>query len=124
MEIGCYEVWLTPDGARDPLLRGFPPRFQVFHWHGDTFDVPEGASLLVAGEACSNQLFRKGTTVAVLFHLEVPPSDVALWADQYSHELDSVSKEKQMIVEECRSCATQMRRLSDLLLGNFFALTG
>ncbi len=71
MEIGVYKVRLTEAGRKDSLLKGFPPHFPVFHWHGDTFGIPEHADLLVEGQDCPNQMFRRGKVVGVQFHLEV-----------------------------------------------------
>lgn len=122
MEIGCYEVRLTPEGQRDPLLRGFPPRFPVFQWHGDTFNVPQGGSLLAEGGTCRNQLFRLGKVVAVQFHLEVTAETAAVWADRYADELQLVDKDASMVVEAWRRHEGQASRLCDLLLENFFAL--
>lgn len=122
MEIGCHEVRLTARGESDPLLRGFPPRFPVFQWHADTFDIPQGASLLAEGNLCKNQLFRRGTVVGVQFHVEVTADTVALWADEYADELKLVKKDSRTIVEECRNHESQMCRLCNLLLDNFFAL--
>ena len=53
-EIGGYEIELTAASKTDPVLKGFPERFPVFQWHGDTFDIPEGASLLATGQPCRN----------------------------------------------------------------------
>jgi GMP synthase-like glutamine amidotransferase len=41
MEIGGYEVKLTTFGKKNRFFKGFPNRFPVFHWHGDTFDLPK-----------------------------------------------------------------------------------
>lgn len=79
-EIGILEVELTPEGARDPLFAGFPRRHRVFQWHGDTFDLPEGALWLARSEVCPHQAFRHGERAYGLqYHVEVTPEMVAEW---------------------------------------------
>jgi len=49
----------------------FPRKFMAFHWHGDTFDIPDGAMRLVSSEATENQAFLcKNNVLALQFHLE------------------------------------------------------
>ena len=70
-EIGWFPVTLTPEGEKSALLDGWPNTFEAFHWHGDTFDLPEGAKKLAESEACANQAFSYGDrTVALQFHVE------------------------------------------------------
>jgi GMP synthase-like glutamine amidotransferase len=122
MEIGGYQVHLTPAGRKDPLLDGFPSRFPVFHWHGDTFEVPDGAGLLVEGELCQNQMFRRGNVVGVQFHLEVMSEDVPAWADAYADELAQVGKSKEQVVAECREQQPKMEVLATRLLDNYLEI--
>jgi GMP synthase-like glutamine amidotransferase len=118
LEIGGYEVRRVAD---DPCLRGFPPSFPVFQWHGETFGVPKGATLLVEGDDCRNQAFRKGSALGLQFHLEVTHEDAAAWADAYAEELARVGKAKEQVVAECRSREPAMRALLWRLLDNFTA---
>lgn len=119
-EIGGYEVRLTSAGQSDPLLDGFPLSFPVFHWHGDTFEIPVGAQLLVEGDDCRNQVFRCGNVVGVQFHLEVTSNDASVWADEYAAELAELGKTKAQVVTECREREREMRPLAYRLLHNFF----
>ena len=63
---------LDPD---DPILGALAPSTTVLHWHGDVFDLPEGAELLARSERTEVQAFRHGNAWGVLFH---PESDFAL----------------------------------------------
>ena len=79
-EIGWYEIELLGEGFRDPLLAGSRPHETVFHWHGDTFDLPDGAVLLARGETCRHQAFRYGPSAYGLqFHPEMTAQMVDLW---------------------------------------------
>jgi GMP synthase-like glutamine amidotransferase len=79
-EIGWFDIALTAAGQRDRLFSGFGERESVFHWHGETFDLPHGAELLASSERCRNQAFRLGSSVyALQFHLEVTPEMIAEW---------------------------------------------
>jgi GMP synthase-like glutamine amidotransferase len=76
-EIGWYPVYWT-DAARP--LSGSDI---VFHWHGETFDLPPGAELLASSDACRNQAYRVGRNILGLqFHLEVTPEMIADWLAQ------------------------------------------
>jgi GMP synthase (glutamine-hydrolysing) len=72
-EIGFAPVAVSdPD---DPLLGGLAPSSEVLHWHGDVFELPDGARLLASSERTECQAFRTGNAWGVLFH---PEADFAL----------------------------------------------
>ncbi|HWA52707.1 MAG TPA: type 1 glutamine amidotransferase [Solirubrobacterales bacterium] len=59
----------------DPVLGGLAPSTTVLHWHGDVFDLPDGAQHLARSAKTEVQAFRHGNAWGVLFH---PESDFAL----------------------------------------------
>ena len=68
-EIGFSALTLTEMGGRSPLshLKNVP----VLHWHGEAFDIPDGADILAGTEACRTQAFAMGPTILGLqFHPE------------------------------------------------------
>ena len=84
-EIGWFPVTLTEESGESPVFRTLPTNFIAFHWHGDTFDIPEGARLLAKSEGCINQAFEyKGHVFGLQFHLESTPGNA------------------QMLIENCR----------------------
>lgn len=70
--VGCVPLEITEDGKRDPLLQGFPDQITVLLGHKEACDnLPEGATLLMTGDACPIQMFRVGENVyATQFHPE------------------------------------------------------
>ena len=63
-EIGWFDIHLTDEGRRDPLLRQLAPAERVFHWHGDTFDLPPEAFCLAYSAAHrSHQAYRIGSAI-------------------------------------------------------------
>jgi GMP synthase (glutamine-hydrolysing) len=80
-EVGVLPVTLTGDGRSDPVFTGLPPEFLTLQWHGDTFDLPDGATLLASSPAYPNQAFRVGQTAyGVQFHVEVTEQTAREWA--------------------------------------------
>lgn len=70
-EIGWFDVTRAPGAELHPLGKHWPDRVELFHWHGDTFELPEGAVLLASSAACPNQAFAWGDRVLALqFHCE------------------------------------------------------
>lgn len=76
-EIGFAEIEVSdPD---DPVLGGLAPRTEALHWHGDVFDLPDGARHLASSELTENQAFRVGNAWGVLFHAEGDLALVEAW---------------------------------------------
>lgn len=74
-EIGWFAV--TGIARPEEESFSFPPAALVFHWHGETFDLPAGAVHLARSAACENQAFQLGRSVIGLqFHLETTPASV------------------------------------------------
>lgn len=76
-EIGWHPVEVTEN---ETTTIGLPRNFMAFHWHGDTFDLPEGAVRLFRSQRYDNQGFRWGdNTLAIQFHFEVSPEMIDDW---------------------------------------------
>jgi GMP synthase-like glutamine amidotransferase len=79
-EIGWYPVHWTPAGREELGLSA--PEI-IFHWHGETFDLPPGGELLAYSDLCRHQAYRIGKNIFGLqFHLEVTPEMIADWLTQ------------------------------------------
>jgi GMP synthase (glutamine-hydrolysing) len=80
-EVGVLAVELTAAGLDDPVLGVLPAAIDTLQWHGDTFDLPEGAVLLASSPAYPHQAFRVGRAAyAVQFHVEVTEAMGEEWA--------------------------------------------
>ncbi|HEU4403103.1 MAG TPA: gamma-glutamyl-gamma-aminobutyrate hydrolase family protein [Candidatus Polarisedimenticolia bacterium] len=88
-EIGWYPITLSPQGRDDALLQSLPARPVVFHWHGDTFDLPSGATLLASSGRYAHQAFRIGARAwGLQFHVEVTPEMVGRFIEAGVAESD------------------------------------
>ncbi len=77
-EIGWFDVELTASAQSGKLFFGIGRSLRPFHWHGDTFDLPDSAIHLASSAGCRNQAFIFGSKVLGLqFHLE-PTRDLLL----------------------------------------------
>ncbi len=88
-EVGWYTVSLTDNAWKDRLFRGLPRELTVFQWHGDTFGLPKGATLLASGSVCPNQAFRVSEfAYGLQFHPEVTPDLVDGWMREAGDGVD------------------------------------
>jgi GMP synthase (glutamine-hydrolysing) len=79
-EIGWGRIALAEAGRASCLAPLGAPEARVLHWHGDTFDLPQGATLLASTAACRNQAFAWGDcALALQFHLEVETANLERW---------------------------------------------
>lgn len=87
-EIGWFPVHLTLEAERSRLFAGLPARMTVLHWHGETFDLPQGAVLLAESKLCRNQAFElDGRVLGLQFHLEVQPQGLERLIENSAAEL-------------------------------------
>jgi GMP synthase (glutamine-hydrolysing) len=85
-ELGWDEMSLTPEGKASPL--GEIDGVRVLNWHGDTFDLPFGATRLASTAITPNQAFTYGPKVLALqFHVELPERDLEKWLIGHTIEL-------------------------------------
>ncbi|MEJ8303917.1 type 1 glutamine amidotransferase [Saccharibacillus sacchari] len=86
-----------------PALDVLPESFRSLQWHGDTFDLPPGATLLAGSDYCSNQAYAWGDHVlAVQFHLETSSPCINTMLDVWENDLKSDSPSVQRSEEIAR----------------------
>jgi len=93
------EIGWKPIYPQDDLELLYRDAINVFHWHGDTFELPRGAVRMASSAMYKNQAFRLGNlAVGLQFHLEVEPQGIERWIEEYKEELqqEGISKEEVM----------------------------
>ena len=108
-EIGWYDIELSEEAATDPLMLKLATHpksgdlsksFRVFHWHGETFDIPEGAVRLAGSKLFRNQAFRYGNRAyAFQFHIEVEKEMVYDWLKGEDIDLEKIKAETEGLYE-------------------------
>lgn len=117
-EIGWFPVELTDNAVHSPVLKTFPKRQNVLHWHGDTFDIPPDAIHLMKSEVCENQAFLYNNRVLGLqFHLEATINTLRAMTDNCGDELVSGEfvQTGAEILDGEKFCAANNALLSQLL---------
>lgn len=121
-EIGYAPVALSPNVKAAILapLVGLP----VLHWHGDTFDLPEGATRLASTAAYANQAFMLGAAFGLQFHPEVPTAEIELWLVGHAGELAAEGIEPAVIRRDAAEHGAALAAAGQTVLRNWLASLG
>jgi len=101
-EIGWLPVSRITNPASTDWLAELPDEFIAFHWHGETFSIPNGASPILQSQHCPHQGFVMGNTLALQCHVEMTEDMVQEWAQLYAHEIGETSATVQNAAEMTR----------------------
>lgn len=88
-EIGWGQVEVTAPAAAHWL--GDIEGFEAFHWHGETFSLPPGATRILRSAHCENQAFVLGPHLGMQCHVEMTEAMIRLWCRQWADECASPS---------------------------------
>jgi len=122
-EIGWFSVQRV---GSHPFFDGLPDSFAAFHWHGETFDLPRGATLLAKSKITKAQAFAVGQRVLGLqFHMEATEESVRALLKCAAHEIrhGTFEQEPGTILAGLNQCAS-LRPLLDTTLGRLTGCTG
>lgn len=87
-EIGWLPINLTEEAQQSVIFKDFPEHPIVFHWHGDTFDLPQNAQRIASSSGCTNQAFvYNHCVVGLQFHLESTEENIELLLKNCSNEM-------------------------------------
>ena len=125
-EIGWLDVKLTKNSKNNFLFASFPKKMKVFQWHGDTFEIPDGAIHLAESEACTNQAFiYNDKIIALQFHFEVTESSLRemvvegkseLIPDEYVQTVEEILKQKHLIHTNNKMMDMLLNKIEDKFL--------
>ena len=114
-EIGWGEVTVADsDTAR--AWFGEAQNFQAFHWHGETFTLPQGAVHLLSSAYCTNQAWAIGKHLALQCHVEMTAEMIAKWCEVGTEEIAaaSASPAVQTTGEMQRQMAVELPHLQEV----------
>jgi GMP synthase-like glutamine amidotransferase len=119
-EIGWLPVQKIANPHADDWLNGLNEKNTLFHWHGETFSIPEGATPILKSQHCAHQGFVIGNTLALQCHIEMTADMVREWANLYQDELTTPAETVQSLegivsnldkrIEELQSVANALYR--------------
>jgi GMP synthase (glutamine-hydrolysing) len=118
-EIGWHDIELQEEGVRDSLMRklavhpragDFWKKFKVFHWHGETFDLPSGAVWLAKSQLYPHQAFRYGSAYAFQFHIEVRKEMVYEWLKDEDVDMTKVAGDTEAFYDDYHNRAVNFYR--------------
>lgn len=122
-ELGWHPVGLSPEGKKDPLTRGAPETFGAFHWHGDVFDLPEGAVALASSEMTPIQAFRHGENAyGFLFHMEVTTEAVATMVREFADEVREAGADGNGIIADTARYMPELSPIAAQVFSRWAAL--
>jgi GMP synthase-like glutamine amidotransferase len=122
MELGWRPVQRHPAADNSPWLSGLPASFDVFHWHGETFDLPAGADLLLGNDCFTHQAFAIGNSLALQFHVEIQADMVHEWIelnpDDIANGRDCGQSASEMLLN-LDARVEQLQQVANVMLGQW-----
>lgn len=124
-EIGWFPISKTMD-KKHKILDALPDRFTAFHWHGETFSIPENMFSIGQSEACQNQGFFNNHILALQFHLESTRESVQSLIENCGDELvqGKYIQKIDVILKESDKYMNKSNLILESLLDNFLRKQG
>ena len=116
-EIGWHPVRSSDNPTAQDWLGGLRET-TLFHWHGETFSIPNGAEVILENDHCRNQGFAIGNTLALQCHVEMTAAMVREWSTFYKDELDNPApsvQTAQQMTERLEQRIAEAQQAADIL---------
>jgi GMP synthase-like glutamine amidotransferase len=117
-EIGWLPVQKINNASSNDWLHEVNDNSVLFHWHGEKFSIPQGATAILRSEHCIHQGFIIGNTLALQCHVEMTSDMVSEWAERYKGELSdpaSTVQSQHEINENLQHKVAQLQGVADAL---------
>lgn len=120
-EIGWFDVELTKEGKKDELFRGLDGQFEVFQWHGDTFEIPQSGKHLALSKDCHHQALKVGPCAYGLqFHIEVTKDIIADWVyNDFQDEQGNLKSEGKFMIDHYPKVEKLFNSRAEMIYKNF-----
>lgn len=114
-EIGWGEVRVCDNGVARAWLGGLQS-FETFHWHGETFSIPPGATRVLENAHCANQAFAIGRHFAMQCHVEMTAELIRAWARGGADEIKAAAASPAVQTPEAmeRDMEARLQRLHEV----------
>ena len=117
-EIGWGEVSVVNHTVEKKWF-GHLTEFESFHWHGETFSIPDGATRILSNHHCQNQAFAMGIHLAMQCHMEMTVELVKTWCEKNREEIarslcPSVQSAEEMVAN-LTARVSKLNNVADLL---------
>jgi GMP synthase-like glutamine amidotransferase len=96
-EIGWGKVDVLQNDIAAAWFGDTPRSFDSFHWHGETFSIPPGATRLLSSPHCENQAFAMGQHLGMQCHVEMTPALIRAWCRDWEKEVESLARRTQSV---------------------------
>jgi GMP synthase-like glutamine amidotransferase len=127
-EIGWHNIQSVDSRFASNWLGGIPFEFEAFHWHGETFTIPHGATNILQSHHCSHQAFVKDNILGMQFHIEVTLEMVRKWADAYRDELEVAHNQSPavqtypLLLDDVENRTMTLHKVADKLYGHWLRI--
>jgi GMP synthase-like glutamine amidotransferase len=91
-EIGWGRVDVLQNDAATGWFGAQLKSFDSFHWHGETFSIPPGATRIASSPWCGNQAFVLGPHLGMQCHVEMTPELIRAWCQDWEKEVESLAR--------------------------------
>ena len=121
-EIGWLDAEQVDNEAAHEWFNGLPKRLLLFHWHGETFTTPQGATRILQSAHCANQAFVMNNIVGLQCHIEMTADMVKEWTRSSPHEIANPSATVQsaaQMTDLLNARIRELHKVADILYGRW-----